>query len=317
MPVEETGSTGDAVASLLPLLHTVWLRWLKVRRTVYSLLGVGNTKELIQRVVDTEKCRVRDDVLEMLREALEKVVPGEHVKEARRQLKELAREGVWATPFFSKHYPCELLRYPARGDYLYPPLILYWLGTRLNPNERPAVAVVGTRRCSPQGRALARAIGRLVARHGLVLVTGLAECIDAEAAQGTLEEDGTVIGVRPWLKPLSLPRESKQLLPFLGKGLVVVSENPWKPRGRIERLYFLRNRIIAGTAKLVVVVEALPGGGSMHQVELALKRGKPVLIHEPPPNTPYYKAYIHYRRKGATGFKTLDELEEALQATME
>ena len=314
MPVEGPRGVSDTAESMLPLLHAAWLRWLRVRRRVYSLLGVGNTEELIRKVVDVGKCMIRNDMLERLREALEKAVPGELVEEARRQLEELAREGVWATSFFSKHYPCELLRYPARGDYLYPSLILYWRGTRVDPNEKPAVAVVGTRRCSPQGRALARSIGRLIAKHRLILVTGLAECIDAEAARGALEEGGTVIGVRPWLNPLSLPRESRRLLPFLGKGLTVTAENPWKPSsGSIDKLYFLRNRIIAGMSKLVIVVEAKPGGGSMHQVELALKRGKPILIYEPPPSTPYHDAYKQYLRKGAKSFKALEEVEKALQ----
>lgn len=317
-PIEEAGKRSGAehaAETVVPLLHVAWLRWSVVRRTVYSLLGVGNTEELIRRVVDVEGCRARSDWLAKLYEALMRVVPGG--EEARRLLGELVAEGVWVTPFFSERYPCELLRYPARGDYLYPPLMLYWLGQRIDPNEKPAVAVVGTRRCSAAGRALAREIGKMLARLGLFLVTGLAECVDAEAARGALEEGGVVIGVRPWLRPLSLPREARQLLGRLGRGLVIVSENPSKPaRGSVKRLYFLRNRIIAGMARLVVVVEALPGGGSMHQVELALRRGKPVAIHEPPQGTPYHEAYKVYREKGAKSFRTLNELEEIIKETI-
>lgn len=314
----EAGRRGDdgAAESLLPLLHAAWLRWPVVRRSVYRVLGVANTEELIRRVVDTEECRVRDSELARLQEALERVVAD--TREAREQLESLAERGVWVTSFTSKEYPCELLRYPAHGDYLYPPLMLYWLGARVDPNERPIVAVVGTRRCSAGGRRLARAIGGLLARRGLMLVTGLAECIDTEAALGALEEGGIVVGVRPWLLPLSLPAESRRLLRSLRGGLVVASENPWKPaRGSIKRLYFLRNRVIAGMAKLVVVVEALPAGGSMHQVELALKRGKPVAVYEPPHGTPYWQAYRHYREKGAIGFNSLAQLDEIIRNTVE
>lgn len=314
-PVGEHSGACSVEEALLSLLHAAWLRWLRVRRVVYGFLNVGNTEELIQEVMDVKECRVREGMLARLYEALVRAVPKDQVEEARRHLEGLAREGVWVTPFYSRCYPCELLRYPAHGDYLYPPLMLYWLG-RVDPNERPAVAVVGTRRCSSEGRRLAREIGKMAARHELILVTGLAECIDSEAARGALEEGGTVIGVRPWLKPLSVPREAKPLLRSLGDGLAIVSENPLRPSGNVNRLFFLRNRVIAGMAKLVIVVEAMPGGGSMHQVELALKRGKPVAVYEPSPDTPYYEAYMQYCRRGAKSFKALEELEEIIRATV-
>ncbi|RUM46724.1 MAG: hypothetical protein DSY37_04600 [Hyperthermus sp.] len=313
LSIEDQGQAAEESSDLLSLLHAIWIQWPLARHKVYRLLGVRSTEELIRKIVDINECRVRDDELAEFIEALSNTVQETMVEDARKQLGKLIDGGVWITPFTSRLYPCELLRYPARGDHLYPPLVLYWIGARINTNEKPAIAVVGTRRCSSRGRRLAREIGRMLAKHGLILVTGLAECIDTEAARGALEEGGVVIGVRPWLKPLSLPQEAKQLLRYLHSGLAVTSENPLKPaRGSVKRLYFLRNRIIAGMAKLVIVVEAQPTGGSMHQIELALKRGKPVAIYKPKPNTPHYKAYENYLSKGAKSFKTLDELEKIM-----
>jgi predicted Rossmann fold nucleotide-binding protein DprA/Smf involved in DNA uptake len=318
LPAEEYSNTAKVAETraLLPLLHAAWLRWFSVRRDVYRLLGVRNTEELIHIIVDVSKCKARDEWLAKFSEVLRNIVTEAEAREAEKQLEELASEGVWVTPFVSRLYPCELLRYPAHGDYLYPPLMLYWMGARIDPNMRPAIAVVGTRTCSNEGRRIAYEIGRTLARHGFILVTGLAECIDAEAARGALEEGGIVIGVRPWLRPLSLPRESRRLLNYTRSNLVVVSENSYKPRrGSFKRLYFLRNRIIAGMAKLVIVVEARPNGGSMHQIELALKRGKPVTIYEPrQKDTPYYEAYKQYLSKGARSFKDLHELEVILDS---
>jgi len=51
----------------------------------------------------------------------------------------------------------------------------------------------------------------------------------------------------------------------------------------------------------------------MHQIELALKRGKPVVIYEPQPNTIYYEAFKRYVAKGAIPFKTLKELENLIE----
>ncbi len=244
---------------------------------------------------------------------------GKDLERATKSVEELYREGVVVTPFFDDYYPRELLRYPASGDFLYPPLLLYWIGLTFNPNEAPIIAVVGTCRCSEHGRKLAYEVGCLIANLGAILCTGLAEGVDNAATRGALEHGGKVIGVRPWLKPLSLPSESKLLLKYLGQGLTITSENPWKFVSRkkdIDRLYFLRNRIIAGMSRLMIVVEAWPDGGSMHQIELALKRGKTVLIFEPKPGTEYYKAYTEYVSKGAKKISTVEELKKYLKSCL-
>ncbi len=306
------------VDELRVLLHAAWTNWLRVRKSIYRRMGVNNTEELIRTIVNVEDFTIRTDRLELLYKALKEVV-GKDIERARKSVEELYREGVVLTPFFDDHYPRELLRYPASGDYLYPPLLLYWIGLKFNPNEVPIIAVVGTRECSDYGRRLAYEVGRLVADLGAILCTGLAKGIDTAAARGALEHGGKVIGVRPWLKPLSLPSESKSLLKYLGQRLTITSENPWRSVSRkkdINMLYFLRNRIIAGMSKLMIVVEARPKGGSMHQIELALKRGKTVLIFKPKPNVKrykeYYKAYIEYISKGAKEVRTIEDLREYL-----
>ena len=55
-------ASGD-VAPLLPLLHAAWLYWHRVWRRVYRVLGVGNTEELVLRIVDVGGCRPRPLVL--------------------------------------------------------------------------------------------------------------------------------------------------------------------------------------------------------------------------------------------------------------
>jgi len=60
-------------------------------------------------------------------------------------------------------------------------------------------------------------------------VTGLAECIDASATLGALEAGGLAIGIRPWLKPLQLPGESRRLLEVYGDRIALASEHYIKP----------------------------------------------------------------------------------------
>jgi len=84
-----------------------------------------------------------------------------------------------------------------------------------------------------------------------------------------------------------------------------------------KRLYFLRNRIIAGMARLVVVVEARPKGGTVHMIEWALKRGKPTAVFEHPDRgSVYYRGFWEFVREagrlaGARLYvvKSVDELE--------
>lgn len=215
---------------------------------------------------------------------------------------------------FDKDYPEELLNMKEITENIYPPLILYHKGTLKNLNEAPCIAVVGTRRCSDAGFLMAKNIGKLIAKMKFILVTGFAKGIDTGATQGAIEANGKVIEVRPWIDPIG-PAYNRDLIPKILKNGCFIAEN-FKMRNNsswIKMQYQLRNRIISGISKLVIIVEARPKGGSMHQVEYALKRKKPVLIWKPQNNTEFREAYRTYTSQGAKSFKTLEELEELIK----
>lgn len=302
---------------MLVLLHLAWLRWRDLRMEVYPRVGVSNTEELIRRIVDVETFRVDVNALDKFVGVLYEVLSVKlNLEEEAKRFEELCKLGIEVVPFYSDWYPRELLRYKSSGDYIYPPLVLYVRGVRVNVNARPVISVVGTRRCTEWGRKTAYQVGRIIASKGFILATGLAEGIDSEAARGALEANGFVIGVRPWLEPLSLPSESKRVVKGFPGRVAVMAENPYRPERFTERLYYLRNRIIAGMAKLVVVVEARDelGSGSMHQIELALKRGKHVAIFKHPrKGTIYDRAYEKYVGREAISVDSLKTLEAMLE----
>jgi len=295
---------------LLVLMHAMWRSWLHIRNDIYKALNVKNVESLISKVLDLQKVEPRKDQLNALLRAITKTL--NDVSWAREELSKLRDLKVQVIPFFSPFYPRELLKYQAQGsEYIYPPLVLYTTYANFNLNEKPIIAVVGTRRCSIEGRNLARQIGQLIASKNFRLATGLAEGIDIEATLACLEKGGQVVGVRPWLIPIF--KEANKLKKTYENNLMLIAENPWKPKDiNIKKLYFLRNRIISGMARLVVVVEAMPNGGSMHQIELALKRGKPVAIYKPRQGTPYWKAYEKYVKKDALPFEDINKLETIL-----
>lgn len=145
-----------------------------------------------------------------------------------------------------------------------------------NLPAQPGVAVVGTRRCSAYGRNLASAYGHAIARAGWTLVSGLARGIDGAAHRGTVSAGGLGIAVLGCGLDIAYPREHAGLRDELvALGGCVVSEYP--PGTPPEPWRFPpRNRIIAGLAAGVVVVEAAVKGGALITAHSALDQGVPV-----------------------------------------
>jgi predicted Rossmann fold nucleotide-binding protein DprA/Smf involved in DNA uptake len=276
-------------------------RWLEFRK----LIGVNNVDELIDRILADRS----------LLDGIRKVIYTRYrgvLGEAAALAEELKREGVAFIPFYSPDYPEALRRYRLEAP-VYRPLGLY-VKPPVSLRNR-FVGVVGTRDCSEWGRRVAWETGRLVVQAGFTLVTGLVECIDTSATLGALEAGGLAIGIRPWLKPLQLPGESRRLLEVYEDRIALASEHYIKPSVSPKTLYYMRNRIIAGMSDLVVVVEARPEGGSMHQITWSIRCGKRLAIYEhPDPKSEYYKAYQRYRSYSRTvTLKTTEDLGELLE----
>jgi DNA processing protein len=157
-----------------------------------------------------------------------------------------------------------------------PPAVLFHVGS-LDRLSGPRVAVVGTRRCSPTGAGVAFELGRDLAAAGVRVVSGLATGIDGAAHRGVLAAGAAPpIGVVGSGLDVVYPARHRDLWQAVGRAGVLLSEAP--PGARPERWRFpARNRIIAGLADLVVVVESHRRGGSLHTVDEADRRGIDVL----------------------------------------
>jgi len=152
---------------------------------------------------------------------------------------------------------------------------LYVLGVT---TSAPAVAVVGTRKCTRYGLNLAEAFGHALSRAGWTTVSGLAKGIDAAAHRGTLQGQGRAVAVLGSGVDVVYPVENTDLYrSILRSGGAMVSEYP--PGTRPDRWRFpARNRIIAGISSAVVVVEAGVKGGALITARLAAEMGRPVLV---------------------------------------
>ena len=141
----------------------------------------------------------------------------------------------------------------------------------------PAVAIVGTRRCSPTGRSVAYELGAGLADSGVMVVSGLALGIDGAAHRGALSVDGVPpVGVVGSGLNVVYPRGNSDLWCEMGKAGTLFSEVPLD--GKPEPWRFpARNRLLAALSDVVVVVESKEAGGSMHTVEESIRRGITVM----------------------------------------
>lgn len=162
---------------------------------------------------------------------------------------------------------------------------------------RPTVAVVGARSCTAYGREWAAHIAGAVVSAGAVVVSGLAAGIDT-AAHGAA--GGATIAVLGQGIDAPMPAWQRRMRDaLLAKGGCVVSELP--PDGHATAFTFpIRNRIIAGLACAVVVIEAGERSGARNTASHALRYGREVLALPGPLGAPASFGCLDLIEEGAT-----------------
>lgn len=172
---------------------------------------------------------------------------------------------AWVTTRASRQHPLALI-------YDIDPAPVLFRRGRLPDPTAPAVAIVGTRRCTPTGRSVAMELGSGLAAAGVTVVSGLALGIDGAAHRGALAADGApVVGVVGSGLDVVYPRGNRDLWEAVSAAGTLLSEAPLGAEPEGWR-FPARNRLLAALADVVVVVESKRAGGSMHTVEEAIRR---------------------------------------------
>jgi DNA processing protein len=186
--------------------------------------------------------------------------------EAEAEIEAAARLGVSFLAIGEEDYPPRL-----RETDDAPPLLA--VRGRANALTQPMVAIVGARNASAAGTRFAAQLARELGEAGFVTVSGLARGIDSAGHRASLAT-GTV-AVLAGGHDKVYPPEHADLLEEIVKAGAAVSEMPlgWDPRARD---FPRRNRIIAGMALGVVVVEAAERSGSLITARLALEAGREI-----------------------------------------
>jgi DNA processing protein len=177
---------------------------------------------------------------------------------------------IWVVNFSEPVFPALLRAIPD------PPLALFIRGDGATLGAA-GVAVVGSRRCTPQGRRWAQTLAEQLAAAGIIVVSGLAYGIDAAAHRGALDAGGRTLAVLGSGVDHVYPARHRGLAAeILQRGGALVSEYPPGVAPRPEH-FPERNRIVSGLASGVVVAEASDKSGSLITARLALEQGREVM----------------------------------------
>lgn len=218
------------------------------------------------------------------------------------ELRTAAAAGAEIVTWLDAGYPVRLRGIPAS------PPVLYLRGTPCW--DRPAVAIVGTRRATPYGLGMAERLAAALAEQDVTVVSGLARGIDAAAHRAVVRAGGSTVGVLGCGVDVAYPREHRALIEAMRVRGALVTEAPMgapPERGAFPA----RNRLISGLADGVIVVEADVTSGALITARQAEAQGRPVFAV---PGSVYARGSRGPHRLLAHGARVLTGPEEVLAA---
>jgi DNA processing protein len=172
----------------------------------------------------------------------------------------------------------------------------------------PCIAIVGSRRTTLYGQSTARKLGAELARLGFCVVSGLARGIDACAHEGALEVGGRTAAVLGTGIDLIYPPENLKLYQrIVAEGGAILSEFPFGRRAD-RQSFAMRNRIVAGMCRAVIVVESDVSGGSMITAKFAGEQGRLIFAVPGRIDQPTSAGCHQLIREGATLLTSVDDV---------
>ncbi|MGI6563597.1 MAG: DNA-processing protein DprA [Clostridia bacterium] len=195
------------------------------------------------------------------------LVSDELKKKSYRTLKRTLDLGIGIISYNDKDYPPLLKQIPD------PPVVLYFLGNKAYLKN--CFAIVGSRKATIYGKNSAMEIASYLAEQGIVIASGLAKGIDTYAHKGALKAGGKTVAVLASGVNVVYPYENKALYSEIIDQGTVLSEHPVDTQP-LPYYFPLRNRIVSGLSKGILVIEAGEKSGTLITVDYALAQGREV-----------------------------------------
>lgn len=180
------------------------------------------------------------------------------------------------------------------------------------PERRPTVAVVGSRKPTAYGRAVSQQLVGELARHGIIIVSGLAIGHDGLAHRACLDAGGTTVAViGNGLNDIYPHRNQGLAQDIIAAGGAIISEYP--PDAPVYPSHFLeRNRLISALADVVVVIEAGERSGTLNTASHALAQGREVMAVPGNITSPLSRGCNRLIAEGATPILSARDILDAL-----
>ncbi|MEW8977248.1 MAG: DNA-processing protein DprA [Symbiobacterium sp.] len=276
----------------------VWLIYGRVpgvgRQRMAELLRACDSAEIAWQLGEAELAAVKGWNREVARAAVTARRSADLRREAERDLERARRAGLRVLCYGEPGYPERLKEIPV------PPPVLYQHGP-WEPDarpQRPVVAIVGTRRPTSYGLAVAEQLARELAQLGAVVISGMARGIDTAAHRGALGAGGISAAVLGGGADVCYPRESVAIYRQMKETGAIFSEQPPGSQPRPEH-FPERNRIISGLSHAVILVEAGERSGTLITAQHAIEQCRELFIVPGPITSPLSRGLFRYLRDGA------------------
>lgn len=220
------------------------------------------------------------------------------------QIKILEKQGIQAVGLEEPSYPGMLRELEDA------PVVIYMKGD-IQPEDRYAIAIVGSRKPTPYGMSATEKISEELAAMGFTIISGMARGIDAISHKGALRAGGRTIAVLGSGLDVTYPPENKGLMDKITRSGCVISEFP--PGTPPDRENFpKRNRIISGLSLGVLVIEATSNSGSLITAGYALEQNREVFAMPGNINSPTSEGTNELIKRGAILTRRAEDIVEEL-----
>ena len=203
--------------------------------------------------------------------------------------------------------------YPENLRAIYdPPPALFIMGQM--KRDELSVALVGSRKATAYGLSVAEQLSGALVKTGVTVVSGMARGIDSAAHNGCLSAGGRTIAVMGSGLNVIYPRENRKLMERITASGAVISEFPLGSQP--EAWHFpMRNRVISGLSRAVVVVEAGEKSGALITTDFALEQGRDVMAVPGSIGSPLSRGPHKLIKQGAKLVENADDILEELGIT--
>ena len=222
------------------------------------------------------------------------------------QFERYEQQHIHIIPFTDNNYPKRLLQ-------LYdPPVILFAKGQKQLLNETTCIASIGSRQASKYSLDALKLLLPPLIEQNVTIVSGLAKGADTFSHKLTMHYGGKTIAVVGHGLHMIYPKENEPLARVLEQEHLLISEYPLGTSPK-KHHFPMRNRIISGISKALIVTEAKLRSGTMITTEQALETGRDVFVVPGPITSPLSQGTNKLIKEGAipvvNGYQILEELQ--------